>query len=218
MPPSLARITVRGKNVGGVGQDDGVLFPNAVLAKIVEGEVDLAFRRWRRPGAVAGSTHRTAVGVIAIDSVEVVRLQDITAAEARRSGWATRAELIGFLRKKAEGSVYRIGLHYAGPDDRVQLREQADLQPAELEQLVRRLSEMDARSKHGPWTRQHLELIAQRPAELAEDLARSIGREKLPFKADIRRLKELGLTESLRTGYRLSPRGEVLLNHLREAP
>jgi hypothetical protein len=40
-----------------------------------------------------------------------------------------------------------------------------------------------------------------------------VGRERLPFKADVRKLKELGLTESLRIGYRLSPRGRALLEH-----
>lgn len=195
-----------------------MLIPNAVLARIVDGEVDLAFRRWRKPGAVVGGRHRTAVGVIAVDSVEIVRVQDITAEEARRSGWPTRTALLAFLRKKSGGRVYRIGLHFAGPDDRALLREKADLSKAELDALRRRLIEMDGRSKRGPWTRQHLELIEQRPEELAEDLAHSIGREKLPFKADVRRLKELGLTESLNPGYRLSPRGRALLEHLRRKP
>lgn len=36
-----------------------------------------------------------------------------------------------------------------------------------------------------------------------------LGREKRPFKADVRKLKELGLTESLRVGYQLSPRGRA---------
>ena len=31
----------------------------------------------------------------------------------------------------------------------------------------------------------------------------------LPFKRNVRKLKELGLTESLEVGYRLSPRGEA---------
>lgn len=191
------------------------MFPNAVLERIVAGEVDLAFRRWRKPGAVAGGTHRTAVGVIAIDTVDVVRLRDITASDAHRAGWVTRAELVTFLRRKPEGRIYRIGLHYAGPDGRAVLRERTDLQPSELDDIVHRLSEMDARSKRKPWTREYLELIDARPAELALDLARSVGRERLPFKADIRRPKELGLTESLRVGYRLSPRGRLVLDHLR---
>ncbi len=56
-----------------------------------------------------------------------------------------------------------------------------------------------------------LELIADQPATLAADLAAQVGREKLPFKRDVRKLKELGLTESLPTGYRLSPRGRAFL-------
>jgi ribosomal protein S19E (S16A) len=40
------------------------------------------------------------------------------------------------------------------------------------------------------------------------------GRERHPFKTDVRKLKELGLTESLEVGYRLSPRGQALLERL----
>jgi DNA-binding IclR family transcriptional regulator len=56
-----------------------------------------------------------------------------------------------------------------------------------------------------------LELIGERPATLAAELAAELGRERAPFKADVRKLKELGLTESLEKGYRLSPRGRSYL-------
>jgi biotin operon repressor len=48
----------------------------------------------------------------------------------------------------------------------------------------------------------------------AADLAAGLGRERAAFKADVRKLKELGLTESLEVGYRLSPRGRALLGRL----
>jgi hypothetical protein len=35
--------------------------------------------------------------------------------------------------------------------------------------------------------------------------------DKLPFKLNVRKLKALGLTESLEIGYRLSPRGLVFM-------
>ena len=57
-------------------------------------------------------------------------------------------------------------------------------------------------------------LIEARPATLAADLATSVGRERAPFKNDVRKLKELGLTESLDVGYRLSPRGRAFLARL----
>jgi hypothetical protein len=43
----------------------------------------------------------------------------------------------------------------------------------------------------------------------APDLAASFGRETQPFKIDVRKLKALGLTESLTVGYRISPRGQA---------
>jgi len=80
--------------------------------------------------------------------------------------------------------------------------------------LRTRLKRLDRASRHGPWTRQTLELIEANPEVRAADLAESVGREKLPFKTDVRKLKELGLTESLPVGYRLSPRGHALLERL----
>ncbi|WP_238473728.1 hypothetical protein [Nocardioides cavernaquae] len=189
------------------------MLPRAVLDGVVAGEIDLAFRRWNKRMHVPGGTQRTSVGVIRFDSVDVVEPEDISEAEAARAGM-TLDRLLEVLGRKP-GDVYRIRLSWAGADERVALREKSRLTPRQRDALVDQLAGMDARSKRGPWTREHLELLASRPSELAETIAASIGREKLPFKADIRRLKELGLTESLRPGYRLSPRGLAVLKHLR---
>lgn len=51
----------------------------------------------------------------------------------------------------------------------------------------------------------------------APDLATSFGRETAPFKIDVRKLKNLGLTISLTVGYRISPRGEAYLRQTRRA-
>lgn len=189
------------------------MIPRKVLDGVVAGELDLAFRRWTRRMHVPGGTQRTSVGVIRFDAVDVVAPEEITEDEARRSGMSL--DLLLEVLDRKPGDVYRIRMSWAGADERVTLREKSRLGPKQREELVAALAGMDARSKRGPWTREHLELIEARPGELAETIAASIGREKLPFKADIRRLKELGLTESLRPGYRLSPRGRALLRHLR---
>ena len=57
-----------------------------------------------------------------------------------------------------------------------------------------------------------LRLIAEHPGVRAGDLADHRGQERLAFKADVRKLKALGLTESLDVGYRLSPRGRAWLD------
>jgi biotin operon repressor len=70
---------------------------------------------------------------------------------------------------------------------------------------------MDAASKRGPWTRQVLEAIAERPAVSSALLAPDLNWERADFKLHVRRLKALGLTISLDVGYRISPRGAAYL-------
>ena len=57
-----------------------------------------------------------------------------------------------------------------------------------------------------------MEIIDRHPEVRAPDLAEQLERETQDWKADVRKLKELGLTESLAIGYRLSPRGEAVLD------
>lgn len=191
-----------------------MLFRRRSLDGIRAGEITLAFRRWDRPRARAGGRQRTIVGELAIDSVEPVARRSITAADARRAGHSSLKELLGELDARGDAQIWRIELHWAGEDPRRELRERAELSSGEAEQLRARLRRLDDASRHGAWTRRTLDLIAANPEVRAEDLAASVGREKLPFKRDVRKLKELGLTESLLVGYRLSPRGRALLEHL----
>jgi hypothetical protein len=188
-----------------------VLFRRRSLDGIRAGEITLAFRRWDRPRARAGGRQRTVVGELAIDSVEPVGRAEITAADAARAGHASLDELFAELDARGEAQIWRIALRWAGEDPRSPLREQADLDDAELERVRARLERFDQASRHGSWTRVTLGAIAKHPGLRAEDLAGQLGREKLPFKRDVRKLKELGLTESLLVGYRLSPRGEAVL-------
>jgi hypothetical protein len=188
---------------------DQVLLSHEVLAGIETGRIQAVYRRWKQPRVKPGSTRRTAVGVLEVLSVEPIDPDSLTAEDAVMAGLDTVADLLDSAGSRA-GTLYRIGLRHVGPDPRLALRETIP-DDTELAGLARRLERLDARSTHGPWTWQTLELIAQNSGVRAEDLAASVGREKMPFKLDVRKLKELGLTESLTTGYRLSPRGESLL-------
>ena len=191
-----------------------MLFPRRILLAIRDGSVDLAFRRWERARVLPGTRMRTAVGLLEIRRVEVVERAAIGDGEARRAGFDSRDDLLAMLDRRDPGEIHRIELRYAGADPRVELRERAELTDDELDDVTRRLKRLDDGSRHGPWTRAVLELIAERPEVRAEELAASMGREKLPFKRDVRKLKELGLTQSLNPGYRLSPRGEAVLKRL----
>ncbi|MGD9573227.1 MAG: hypothetical protein AB7V62_15195 [Thermoleophilia bacterium] len=180
------------------------------LEGIVAGRITALYRRWTRPTVRSGGTLRTAAGVMAIEAVTPVAEGDITEADARAAGFAGRDALLAFLARRDTGRVHRIDLRLAGPDPRVALRARSDLDPAEAAEVIARLDAMDRRAKDGPWTRATLALIADRPGVRASELAAAAGRETPPFKRDVRKLKELGLTESLEVGYRLSPRGAAV--------
>ena len=64
------------------------------------------------------------------------------------------------------------------------------------------------------WAVVYLRLIEESPGTVSTDLAARAGVERLVFKQRVRRLKALGLTESLEVGYRLSPRGQTVLADL----
>ncbi len=186
-----------------------MLFTPAAIEGIATGRITLAFRRWDRPRVNPGSRIRNALGVVEIVSIEQV--DTISDAEAHAAGFDTAAELLQLIDKKSRsgGDLYRVGVRYGGADPRHELRASADLDDAEVDMLRTRLARMDATE---PWTRTYLNLIAENPEVVARELAPLVGMERDPFKIRVRRLKNLGLTESLPVGYRLSPRGRAFLD------
>jgi tRNA A-37 threonylcarbamoyl transferase component Bud32 len=184
-----------------------VIFTLDALRGIADGRITLAFRRWASPRVKVGSRQRNAMGVIEFVSVEPV--DEISDEDARAAGFADAAAALAAIDKKSRGgSLYRIGVRYLGADPRHALRERADLAPDELAVLRERLRRMD---RGDAWTESYLRLIAANPGVVARELAPQVGTERDPFKIRVRRLKDLGLTESLEVGYRISPRGAALL-------
>jgi hypothetical protein len=213
-----------------------VLFKRHVLDGLADGTITVVFRRWAHARVRAGSRLRTAVGVVLVDAVDEMNFTDITEEDAHCAGFSSRTALLddlgspsqapapaaaggkaaaaADLATQRDGRVYRIALHVAGPDPRVELRGRDDLTGDELAEVERRLARLDGASRRGDWTLAVLRLIRDRPAVRAGDLAPTRGQERLAFKRDVRKLKELGLTESLEVGYRLSARGRTVLTHL----
>ena len=192
-----------------------MLLPGKVDAGIAAGTIDLAFRSWLRPTVKTGGTLVTRVGLLAIDDVSVIDPADITDADARRAGAADADDVRSSLRRGDGRQTYRIAFHLAGDDPRIALRAATDLTDTEWADLERKLTRMDERSDGEPWTRHYLELIEARPAVVSTELAATTPLPRPEFKNRVRRLKSLGLTESLDVGYRLSPRGEALLARMR---
>jgi len=192
-----------------------MLFRRAELEAIEAGAIDLAFRRWERPRLRVGTKMRTAIGLVEVTSVAPIAVEAITISDARRAGAGSREELLARLERKNAGHpVYRVGLRFAGADPRVALRENAKLSEDDFAQITTRLHRLDA-ARGVPWTHAMLALIERNPEVKAAELAEQTGRELHAFKRDVRKLKELGLTESLERGYRLSPRGRAAVQRPR---
>lgn len=187
-----------------------MLFKSATLAALREGRIGLAFRRWPKARVKAGSRIRISAGLVVITSVETIALNAISEADARKAGYESRGVLLADIERFGDGPVYKIGLVFAGADPRAALREKP-FTTADGAEITRRLERLDKASKDGPWTRSTLSLIARHPAVRAADLAAEFGWETQYFKIRVRKLKELGLTESLEIGYRISPCGAAYL-------
>ena len=192
-----------------------MLIKHQVLELIANGSVTLAFRRWKRPTVREGGQLRTAVGVLAIDAVDVVSIDEITEEDAQRAGYSSCQELLHMLNKNGDGAIYRIRLHFAGQDPREVLREQINLTDDELAKVRRKLGQFDIKSQDGSWTMTVLQLIREHPGVRATELAALAHLDTQVFKVKVRKLKELGLTESIaRGGYQLSPRGYEIVTRL----
>ena len=207
-----------------------MLLTNRIRDAVFAGEVDVAFRRWRKPTVKTGGRLRTSLGEVEIVRVEVIDPDSVTDCEARRAGYdsadslrhdlfreRTRSPRGRTAKPTDESLVYRIEVRPGGADGRVALRSEVDLSPQQLDDVVARLDRMDTprgRGARTKWTKATLDLIAAWPGRRAPELAEMEGLETLAFKTAVRKLKELGLTESLAVGYRLSPRGETVLREL----
>ncbi|HEY6813391.1 MAG TPA: hypothetical protein VI074_11965 [Propionibacteriaceae bacterium] len=187
-----------------------MLFTAATLRGLTEGRVSCTYRRWEVVRPKVGSRFTTSAGVVEVTSITRADEQQLTEQDADEAGFESVADLIKWCRAKGNGDLYRIGIALAGPDPRIELRRTNNLETADVAALNAKLDRMD-RTAEQPWTRSTLRQIQRLPGVVSTELAAEVGQERRAYKLRVRRLKALGLTESLERGYRLSPRGEAYL-------
>lgn len=191
-----------------------MLFQRRFHERIRSGDVRCTVRIWQRPRVKVGGRYALGDGAVVVDRIHETRLDDVTPALARQCGFASLVDLLKTAKHGAGERVFVIDFHYDG-------KAKARLEPAtqmvsaaELARVAERLDAMDRRAKGGPWTEATLRAIGARPGVPAAKLARSLGRPRDELKRDVRKLKNIGLTFSLEIGYRLTPKGEALLERL----
>jgi hypothetical protein len=190
-----------------------LLFKKPFWAGLQSGAITLTFRRWQKPHVRAGGRYRChPIGVLEVDAIALVGAASVTAEDAMGAGFASREALLAYLAElgplEDTTPIYRVELHHGGDGDRVALALEDVLEAADIEDIAAKLAKLD-RAKR--WTKRTLALIEKHPRVAASKLAASLKRETLEFKADVRKLKKLGLTQSFEVGYEVSPRGRAYL-------
>ena len=175
---------------------------------VATGQITVTFRLWKRLHAKVGGRYTVGPVVIEVDSIEMIPFHAVTKRDIKLAGASSRDA----LRERAAHAgpidddtlVYRIEFHVVGAKP---TEVAAPFDDEHVALINKKLDAMDARSKTGAWTCATLSFIAEHEAMVSTDLATRMQRPRMEFKADVRKLKALGLTESLEVGYRLTPLG-----------
>lgn len=188
-----------------------MLFSASAWPGLADGSITVTFRTWTKPQAKVGGRYRVAGMLLEATAVGEVAVSKLTENHAIAAGEADLTTLLKRLKQPApDSSVWRVDLRYIGIDDRIERRAIDELTDDDIAALRSRLDRLD-RVTSTPWTRTTLRLIEKYPAVVSTELAALTGQERPDFKLNVRKLKEMGLTESLQVGYQLSPRGVALL-------
>jgi hypothetical protein len=153
--------------------------------------------------------------MVRVDKVSVVD-DEISLADAGAAGYPSVEAIVADLKGPLDAATYRLELHRIDDaDPRDDLANTTELNETDLSQLQNALARLD---RERAWTTATLRAIEQQPGTRAGDLASALGWFELQaFKLHVRKLKALGLTISLETGYRLAPRGQAYLRLLEAA-
>src|ERR1051325_1944922 len=137
-----------------------LLFQKRFLPGLVDGSITITFRHWARPQVKPGGRYRVhPIGVVDVERLDRVHVREISAEDGRRAGFASREELLEYMRPAARGpltakcEVFRVELRYAGDGDRVPIALDENLSPADVHEIDERLRRLDQK---GPWTRKTL--------------------------------------------------------------
>ncbi|MEX2080845.1 MAG: hypothetical protein WEC33_04450 [Dehalococcoidia bacterium] len=189
-----------------------MLFQKRFWPGIAEGTITVAFRRWKRLQVVPGNRYRTPGGMIEVEAVAVVDPLAISEADAMAAGHASRTELLASLAPSESLPTYRIDFTVCrAPTLATSWPREPTSPPPIVPLFPGRWRGWTGPARAAPGRAQSWKLVASNPAVRAGDLSPRAGMDLLPFKLNVRKLKNLGLTLSLGTGYRLSPRGEAFL-------
>lgn len=189
-----------------------LMFRREDRERVARGEITVTFRLWRSAHVKSGKTYETGFGRVEVEDVQVMPAAMVSEDDVGPTGCPDVAAILDLAGEHTKTRVapdtllHRVQFRFLG-DDAMPI----GAPPAfDVERVAARLERMDRLSSRAR-TLTTLKLIERRPRVPARILAEELGYEKLHFKANVRKLKALGLTISHAVGYELSEAGREYL-------
>ena len=92
-----------------------MVFAKHLREKVRRGRITSSVRIWTKPHVKAGGRYAMEEGTIHVDSIESIRLADITVELARESGFSSVADLLKTATHGSGRNVYLIRFRYIPP-------------------------------------------------------------------------------------------------------
>ena len=92
-----------------------MVFTKALREGVRRGRIRCSVRIWTKPHVKAGGRYPMDDGHIVVDSIERIRMKDITYDLAREGGFESVADLLATARHGPGRNVYLIRFHYLAP-------------------------------------------------------------------------------------------------------
>ena len=90
-----------------------MVFTKRLREGVRRGAITCSVRIWTRPHVKVGGRYRMDEGEIEVDSIQAIRLADITPDLARRSGFNDVADLLTIAKHGSGDNIYLIRFHYS---------------------------------------------------------------------------------------------------------
>ena len=87
-------------------------FTKRLRAGVKGGSITTSIRIWRSPRVKIGGRYRLEDGVVVVDSIHEISLDEITPTMARASGFAGVADLLKTAKHGAGERVFLVRFHY----------------------------------------------------------------------------------------------------------
>ena len=92
-----------------------MMFTKRLRERVRSGRIRCSVRIWQSPRVKVGNRYPMEDGHIVVDSIEPIKLKDITYDLARESGFESIEDLLGIAKHGSGNKVYLVRFHYLPP-------------------------------------------------------------------------------------------------------